>query len=90
MRARKALAYDPGPGPGHGLILEAQASPIARVTEEHGHVGLADRDRLELGQRVRIVPNHVCVVSNLFDEVWVTRSGQVVDRWRVAARGRSQ
>jgi D-serine deaminase-like pyridoxal phosphate-dependent protein len=86
----KALAYDPGPGPGHGLILEAQASPIARVTEEHGHVGLADRDRLELGQRVRIVPNHVCVVSNLFDEVWVTRSGQVVDRWRVAARGRSQ
>ena len=51
---------------------------------------LGGRDRLELGQRVRIVPNHVCVVSNLFDEVWVARDEDVVDRWPVAARGRSR
>ena len=86
----KALAYDPGPDDGRGLILEARRSSIASVTEEHGHVLLGGRDRLELGQQVRIVPNHVCVVSNLFDEIWVARDEDVVDRWPVAARGRSR
>jgi D-serine deaminase-like pyridoxal phosphate-dependent protein len=86
----KALAYDPGPDSGHGLVLEAPASPVAALTEEHGHVAVGGGERLELGQRVRIVPNHVCAVSNLFDDVWVARDGLVVDRWPVAARGRSQ
>jgi D-serine deaminase-like pyridoxal phosphate-dependent protein len=86
----KALAYDPGPGSGHGLILEAQGSVIETLTEEHGHVRVCAPDRLELGDRVRIVPNHVCVVSNLFDEFWVARDGAAVGRWPVAARGRSQ
>ena len=86
----KALAYDPGPDDGRGLILEARA-----VRDREGHRGARSRaplgrDRLELGQRVRIVPNHVCVVSNLFDEVWVARDEEVVDRWPVAARGRSR
>jgi D-serine deaminase-like pyridoxal phosphate-dependent protein len=83
----KALAYDPCPDFAHGLLLEAPASPVAALTEEHGHVAVDAGDRLELGQRV---PNHVCVVSNLFDEVWVARDGRVVGRWPVAARGRLQ
>ncbi len=86
----KALAFDPGPDPGHGLILEARYSTIAKLSEEHGHVILGEGDRLELGQRVRIIPNHVCVVSNLFDEVYVVRGDRLVDRWPIAARGRSR
>lgn len=86
----KALAYDPGPDSGHGLLLEAPASRLPALSEEHGHVVVDPSDRLELGQRVRVLPNHVCVVSNLFDEVWVAREGSIVDRWSVAARGRSQ
>lgn len=86
----KALAYDPGPDAGHGLVLEAPRSQIETLTEEHGHVRVADGDALELGRRVRVLPNHVCVVSNLFDEVWAARGGRIVERWRVAARGRSQ
>jgi len=30
-----------------------------------------------------------CVVSNLFDEFLVERGGEIVDRWRIDARGRS-
>jgi D-serine deaminase-like pyridoxal phosphate-dependent protein len=40
-----------------------------------------------LGERLEIIPNHACVVTNLFNEVAVVRAGKVVDRWRVAARG---
>jgi D-serine deaminase-like pyridoxal phosphate-dependent protein len=86
----KALAFDPGPDEGHGVILEAPGSAVVGLTEEHGHVRVGDGDRLELGERVRVVPNHVCVVANLFDELWVARGDRVVDRWPVAARGRSQ
>ena len=40
-----------------------------------------------LGERVRILPNHVCVVTNLHDQVVVSRDGLVEGIWPVAARG---
>jgi D-serine deaminase-like pyridoxal phosphate-dependent protein len=86
----KALTSDIGPDPGHGLVLEAPSSTIEKLSEEHAHVVLADEDDLELGQRVRIVPNHACVVVNLYDELAVTRDGALATTWRVAARGRSR
>jgi D-serine deaminase-like pyridoxal phosphate-dependent protein len=86
----KALTSDLGPDPGHGLVLEAPNSTIVKLSEEHAHVTLADGDVLELGQRVRIVPNHACVVVNLYDELAITREGSLETVWRVAARGRSR
>jgi D-serine deaminase-like pyridoxal phosphate-dependent protein len=86
----KSLSSDRGPDDGYGLVLEAPRSAIARLDEEHGYVSLAEGDRLDLGQQVRIVPNHACVVPNLFDELLVTRDGELVDRWPVDARGRSR
>jgi D-serine deaminase-like pyridoxal phosphate-dependent protein len=61
-----------------------------RLSEEHAWVTLVDDNRLELGQLVRIVPNHVCVAVNLFDELQVARGGRIETTWAVAARGRSQ
>jgi D-serine deaminase-like pyridoxal phosphate-dependent protein len=86
----KALTSDTGPDPGFGLVLEAPSSPIVKLAEEHAYVELAPDDELELGQRVRIVPNHACVVVNLYDELAITRDGQLEATWRVAARGRSR
>jgi D-serine deaminase-like pyridoxal phosphate-dependent protein len=86
----KALTSDPGPDAGFGLVLEAPHSVIVKLNEEHAYVALAREDELELGQRVRVVPNHACVVVNLFDELVVTHNGRVRAIWRVDARGRSQ
>jgi D-serine deaminase-like pyridoxal phosphate-dependent protein len=86
----KALTSDPSPDAGFGLLLEAPSSAVVRLSEEHAWVELAGGNELELGQRVRIVPNHACVVVNLFDELQVTRNGRLETTWRVAARGRSQ
>lgn len=85
----KALAADIGGDGGHGCVLEALSSTIVRVDEEHAYVALASGDTLELGQTVSVVPNHACVVANLFDELVVAQGGEVVDRWPVDARGRS-
>jgi D-serine deaminase-like pyridoxal phosphate-dependent protein len=86
----KALTSDRGPDEAFGLVLEARHSPIVKLNEEHAYVALEGGDDLEVGQHVRLVPNHACVVVNLFDELVVIRNGRVEDRWRVAARGRSQ
>ena len=68
-------------------------SPDARVTalsEHHATVELPDGTPLpELGDVLRVAPNHVCAAVNLADELVVTAGGAVVDRWQVAARGRN-
>ena len=74
----------PGPDAGFGLVLEAPHSTVVRLSEEHAWVELADGDELQLGQLVRIVPNHACVVVNLFDELQVARNGS----WNDLARRR--
>ena len=86
----KTLSSDPGPGAGFGTILEAPTSAIAWLGEEHAIVELGEADALELGQRVHIVPNHVCPVVNLTDELVVHGDGVEPTAWRVDARGRTR
>jgi D-serine deaminase-like pyridoxal phosphate-dependent protein len=90
----KSLTSDtvtPSVGPGFGLILGYPDAVIERLNEEHGVLDLSRcREKPALGERVRILPNHVCVVSNLHDEVVISRDGRVVDTWRVAARGKTR
>ncbi len=69
---------------GHGRLLDHPDARIVALSEHHATVVGA---RLALGERVRVVPNHVCNVVNLVDEVVVVRGGVVEGRWAVAARG---
>ncbi|TNB46903.1 D-TA family PLP-dependent enzyme [Martelella lutilitoris] len=85
----KSLTSDPAGkgGPGHGLIREYPDAVIERLTEEHGMVDLsASAKKPEIGERLRVVPNHVCPVSNLHDSIVVVEDGSVSE-WRVDARG---
>ena len=61
---------------------------IERLSEEHATVRAAGGTRLEPGDRVRVVPNHACVVSNLVDVVRLVEGDHVMDTIPVAARGR--
>ena len=84
----KALSSDRSAAEGFGHVLEAPESTLVKVDEEHGYVELANGDDLELGQQVRIVPNHACVVPNLFAELALTRDGEYAGHWPVDARAR--
>jgi len=61
---------------------------IERLSEEHATVRVTGRTALEPGDRVRVVPNHSCVVSNLVDVVRLVDGDRVIDTLPVAARGR--
>jgi D-serine deaminase-like pyridoxal phosphate-dependent protein len=77
-----------GASAGYGLLIDYPDAVIERLSEEHGMVDLSGcAVKPALGERVRILPNHVCVVTNLHNEVVVSRNGLVEDIWPVAARG---
>ena len=73
------------------MIRGYESAVIERLNEEHGVIDLSRcNHKPVVGERIQILPNHVCVVSNLHDEVAVTRAGELVDMWRVAARGKTR
>ncbi|MEW5957675.1 MAG: D-TA family PLP-dependent enzyme [Chloroflexota bacterium] len=76
---------------GYGLILEYPEAVYYGQSEEHGHVDFSQCPRQpEIGERVTIIPNHCCVVSNLFNQVVGVRGDKVEVIWPVAARGTLQ
>ena len=64
------------------------ALTIERLSEEHATVRVTGGTPLEPGDRVRVLPNHSCVVSNLVDVVRLVEGEEVIDTLPVAARGR--
>jgi D-serine deaminase-like pyridoxal phosphate-dependent protein len=77
------------PAPGYGLVLDHPNLMIERLSEEHATVKVVGgATSLEPGDRVRIVPNHSCPVSNLTERAWLV-DGERVDALPIAARGRN-
>jgi D-serine deaminase-like pyridoxal phosphate-dependent protein len=82
--------------PGFGAVLRdpfvAEPEPsllIERLSEEHANVRVLEgQTRLAIGDLVRVVPNHSCVVSNLVDQIWFVDGDTVIESLPVAARGR--
>lgn len=84
----KALSSDTLGLPDHGALLGLEGARVTALSEEHGKVELAPGTGLKVGARVRVLPDHACVVSNLFDVVHLISGDRVVDILPVAARGR--
>ncbi len=80
---------------GYGQLLynarRMQPMPHARITglsEEHAWIDVSGGSTLEVGSRIRFVPNHACVCMNLQDLVYVVDGEDVVDTWPIDARGK--
>jgi len=86
----KTLTADTGGlNDGFGLVLEYPQAKIAAFAEEHGFLDLERSNaRPKVGEVVRVIPNHVCVVVNMVDRLIAVRGDGVVDTLPVAARGR--
>lgn len=88
----KALGREPmrgADGDGFGALLDRPGVTVRAMSEEHGILDLGTSGwRPAVGDRVRIVPNHVCIVVHLADVIAGVRGDDVVASWPVAARGR--
>lgn len=77
--------------PSWGHIVEAPEAVFTKMNEEHGYIRLAGAaSRFKPGDRVRVIPNHICVAMNLHESVYGVRGDRVEECWRVEARGKLQ
>lgn len=84
-----ALSVDRGAAharPSFGRLFDAyelgtlrQNARLVSLSQEHGIVD----SPLPVGDRVRILPNHICLVTACFDAFYVVRGDTVVDTWRI-------
>lgn len=73
---------------GFGLVMGTDLT-VKGLSEEHGVIEMpVASDWPRVGERLRIVPNHACVISNLFDTVTLISGDEVKEVVPVAARGR--
>jgi D-serine deaminase-like pyridoxal phosphate-dependent protein len=87
----KALGREPaeGHGDGYGALLDRSEVVLRRLSEEHGILDLAGTSwRPAVGDRVRVVPNHVCIAVHLHEMVYGVRGDRLESTWPVKARGR--
>lgn len=85
----KALTSDLLGLSGYGTVMGYPDAVIYGMSEEHGNIDFsASAKKPKVGDRLRILPNHACPVSNLFDHVHLVSGDHVVETVAVAARGR--
>jgi D-serine deaminase-like pyridoxal phosphate-dependent protein len=74
-----------------GRLVEAPGAVFRNMNEEHGYVDIRNAERkFSVGDRVHVIPNHVCVAMNLHETVYGIRGEEVEQNWRVEARGKLQ
>ena len=85
---RRRSTADPG-GEGRGAVIDHPDVTIPVTNEEHGICDVSrSTTSWHVGDRIEIVPNHVCTCVNLQDVVCAARAGVVEHVWTVEARGK--
>ncbi|MDQ3441432.1 MAG: alanine racemase [Planctomycetota bacterium] len=79
----------PQPDSGHGYVVQYPNAKLVRLSEEHGEVDVSQCERRpKLGERVEVIPNHICPCVNLHDAAWLrTADGELI-RLPTDARGK--
>ena len=85
----KTFSSDKAAAEGFGVFLDAPEAVLEKMNEEHGYVKHAGHRR-RVGDRVRVLPNHICVAVNLQEKIYGVRGDQVVESWTVDGRGKLQ
>ncbi|MFQ5692969.1 MAG: alanine racemase, partial [Nitrospinota bacterium] len=92
----KALSIDRRPEgtllhtEGFGIVRGHPEAVITSLSDEHGVIRVPASSGIRLGDKLWIVPTHICPTVNLYDDAFAGRNGCVEAVWPVAARGRTR
>lgn len=87
----KAFTSDGGDGPpfpGRGVVAGRPELVLDFMNEEHAVGRRTGADDVRIGDRLRVIPLHVCSTVNMFDEAIGVRGGEAVRTFAIAGRGK--
>lgn len=74
---------------GLGIVKGYGDISIYKVYDEHGVIYSEKlRERLKIGDKIEIIPNHICPVVNLHESAYLIVDGEVVEEIEVDCRGK--
>ena len=77
--------------PGKGTLYDRPETHIAKAFDEHAIIhDPAFRDSVAVGDKVRIIPVHICPVCNLYERAYLISGDEVVQELDIAGRGKLQ
>ncbi|MBQ7795662.1 MAG: alanine racemase [Lachnospiraceae bacterium] len=77
--------------PGKGTLPDYPGVYIDSMFDEHAIIYNADfREKVKVGDKVRIIPVHICPVCNLYDTMYLFRGDEVVKTVEISCRGALQ
>jgi len=86
----KSLTSEAHPDGGFGHVVGMPGIKVKGLSEEHGWLDVSTPTHLKVGQRLLIIPNHVCPAVNQFDRVYGIRNGKVEREILIEGRGKNQ
>ncbi len=90
----KSLSSDrhlAGDGRGFGIVKTDADAELEQLSEEHGHLNIKPSSReYRVGERLEIIPNHVCSTVNMHNKIYGVRDERVETVWEVTGRGKVQ
>lgn len=73
-----------------GSIVGHPDIQIVKLNEEHGYLRYDPKlHSLQVGDKVEIIPNHCCVITNLYDSIYTFRGEEHVGSLKIDARGKN-
>ncbi len=74
---------------GFGCVTEHPEVQFVSMSEEHGHLDLGESNyQPHIGDKLTIIPNHVCTCVNMHDQIYYHRKGIVEGSWKIEGRGK--
>lgn len=76
---------------GFGKIKEYEGVYVHGVFDEHAIIyNQKFSEKVNIGDKIRVIPNHICPVSNLYHKAYIINEGEVVQEIDIAAQGKLQ
>jgi len=83
----KGICYTPG----FGLVKGYDNLRLVKLYDEHGLINNQEvNEKLSIGDKLEIIPNHVCPTCNLYDKIYMVQDGKVIVEFPILCRGKSQ
>ncbi len=76
-------------GDGKPIFKDFPKNRIRLMSEEHLQFKAIGANNLEIGQKVELIPAHICITVNIYDFYYVIKNNEYIGKFPILARGKN-